>query len=391
VRNSIWPVRVALSIGFAAILACGPGSGVSSAQSSALPVEPSRPPSHTPGSHLPPTSNTYLYVGVTFLPPDPYTFPVGSVEQFQVEDNGTLTALNPPAIASFLPEFVTVDPTNQYLFVSSEDAGTPSEFEIGSNGTLALEPAPAAAASSVAFTPSGEFAIIPSLFGNTVTSYSVDAAGALSAINTVASGTRPEIAVVDRSGKFAYVTNYDDGTISEYSVSARGVLAPIGTISAGGYNPLPLVISPGGFLYCGDSNSGLVTEFAINRFSGALTRVGTYVTSEQPQGGPGWFSFDPSGRNAYVDNSGGIAQFRVNGATGALRSNGTTAAPNNGGGGGVDPSGRFLFVAGAELGPDGPYGTISWFTIDGNGRLIPNGSVSLGVNTFADDLAFAQR
>jgi hypothetical protein len=41
-------------------------------------------------------------------------------------------------------------------------------------------------------------------------------------------------------------------------------------------------------------------------------------------------SFDPSGRNAYLGNYGEIAQFRVNEATGALVSNGTTAEPDNG-------------------------------------------------------------
>ncbi|HLW85250.1 MAG TPA: beta-propeller fold lactonase family protein [Candidatus Sulfotelmatobacter sp.] len=317
--------------------------------------------------------------------------------QFQLEGNGTLTALNPPALASVLPNFLAVDPTNQYLFVPGEDFGTFSEFGIGTNGNLAPTPAPAAAGNSVAFTPSGEFAIIVSPFDNTVTSYRLEATGALSAINTVATGRVPWGAVVDGSGRFAYVANLDDDTISEYTISRGGVLAPVGSISVGGFNPSPLVVSPQGFLYCrvGNPGSGSVADFAINPFTGALTFLGTYVTSIQPQGGPSWISFDLTGRNAYIGNTGGIAQFRVNRATGALISNGTTVTPNNGVylWGGVDPSGRFLFGAGAEAGPDGKgfYGTISRFIINGNGRLTPNGSVSLGANTIADGFAFAQR
>jgi hypothetical protein len=59
--------------------------------------------------------------------------------------------------------------------------------------------------------------------------------------------------------------------------------------------------------------------------------------------------------------------------------------------GGVDPSGRFLFTAWGEVGPDGPYGTITWFAINGNGTLIPSSSVSLGASTFANGFTFAQR
>jgi hypothetical protein len=124
-------------------------------------------------------------------------------------------------------------------------------------------------------------------------------------------------------------------------------------------------------------------EFAINPFTGALTRVGTFVTSKEPVAGPVGISFDPSGRNAYVGNTGGIAQFRVNRATGALVGTNAMAASGNDAflWGGVDPYGRFLFTAWGEVGPDGPYGTITWFAINGNGTLIPSGSVSLGAST----------
>jgi 6-phosphogluconolactonase (cycloisomerase 2 family) len=332
---------------------------------------------------------------VAFIPPDPFSSSVGSVAQFQVEDNGTLTALNPSALPSVLSDFLVVDPTNQYLFVPSEDSGTPSEFGIGDYGTLALEPAPAVAGTSIAFTPGGEFAIIPESFDSTVTSYRLDAAGALSTINTVPTGNWPEVAVVDSSGKFAYVSNSNDGTISEYRISPGGRLVPIGSVPGGGYNPFLLVVSPMGFLYSGPRNSGSVTEFAINRGTGALTRVGTYVISNPSQGGPVWMSFDSSGRNAYVGNYGEIAQFRVNEATGALVSNGTTAELGNGLylWGGVDPSGRFLFGAGLEAGPggDGAYGTIGSYIIDSNGALIPNGSLSLGANMVPEGFTFVQR
>jgi hypothetical protein len=53
--------------------------------------------------------------------------------------------------------------------------------------------------------------------------------------------------------------------------------------------------------------------------------------------------------------------------------------------------GGFSSPRGGEVGPDGPYGTITWFAINGNGTLIPSGSVSLGASTFANGFTFAQR
>jgi len=105
---------------------------------------------------------------------------------------------------SLVSDFLVVDPTNQYLFVPSGNAETPNEFGIANNGTLASTPPPTAVASSVAFTPGGDFAIMPHRLENTVTSYSLDAAGGLSAINTVPTGNFPVVAIVDGSGKFGY-------------------------------------------------------------------------------------------------------------------------------------------------------------------------------------------
>lgn len=123
----------------------------------------------------------------------------------------------------------------------------------------------------------------------------------------------------------------------------------------GAFNPFPHVVSPGGFLYCGVQDSGSVMEFAINPFTGALTRVGTFVTSKEPVAGPVGISFDPSGRNAYVGNTGGIAQFRVNRATGALVGTNAVAASSNDAflWGALIRPGGFSSPRGAKSGPTG--------------------------------------
>jgi 6-phosphogluconolactonase (cycloisomerase 2 family) len=102
-------------------------------------------------------------------------------------------------------------------------------------------------------------------------------------------------------------------------------------------------------------------------------------------GGPLWISFDAIGRFAYVGGYTEIAEFKVNPISGALTANGTIAFTNPSIlWGQLDPSGRFLFVTGAD-------GTVSGFKLNGDGTLTPNGSVFLGDQMVGETIAFAKR
>jgi 6-phosphogluconolactonase (cycloisomerase 2 family) len=359
VQNNTRPSRAALSIGIAAALLSTLGCGVRTMPQS-----------------------TYLYVGQVFVPPVS-SVRIGSIAQFRVEADGTLTALNPSTnVPSVIPFFAAaVAPSRQHLFILN---GAISEFEIDSDGSLTPNAAPAATGSSVAFTPNGELAVIANPTDATLGSYALSSSGALTPVNSVATGSFPQYAVVDGSGQFAYVTSWKDHTVSEYTISASGILAPNGSVATGGHNPRALVVSPKGFLYCANVNSRSVTEFSIDESTGALTLVNNYPIWVEPKPGPLWISFNPTGTYAFVGNLAEIAQFRVDGPTGALTRNGTTSIPNGALGGGVDSSGRFVFTAGVD-------GTVSQFIISNKGTLIPNGWVSLGENMVGETLAFAQR
>jgi 6-phosphogluconolactonase (cycloisomerase 2 family) len=363
-----WVTRPALSVGFLIALLCELGCGS--------------------GSHTAPPASTsiaYLYVGEASAPLPPGGAFGGAVAQLSIENNGTLTPLTASAVPTTVPIIsAAVSPSNQYLFLN----GVASEFGIGSDGILTGETAPAVAGNLVGFVPNGQFALVGNQEDATLTSYSLSSSGGLTPVNTVATGSYPETAVVDRSGSFAYVSNWNDGTVSEYTISASGMLTANGSISTGGYSPLALVISPSGFLYCGNANSGSVTQFSVNSSSGALTQVSSYVIWKQPQSGPLWISFDPAGMYAYVGNSDEIAQFTVDQSTGVLSSNGTIFLPNPTLWGGVDPSGSFLFAAGTGASGNG---MVSGFTIGNQGQLTPNGSVSLEANMTAETFAFAQQ
>src|ERR1700732_1483448 len=218
VQNDKRPSRAALSIGVAAALLCTLGCGVRSAPQS-----------------------TYLYVAQVFVPPVS-AVRIGSVAQFRVETDGTLTALDPSTtIQSVIPFFAAaVAPSKQHLFILN---GAISEFGIDSDGSLTPNEAPAVTGSSVAFTPNGAVAIIANPTDATLSSYTLSSSGVLTPVNSVPTGGFPQYVVVDGRGKFAYVTSWKDHTVSEYTISASGILAPHGSIPTGGHNPPALVVS----------------------------------------------------------------------------------------------------------------------------------------------------
>jgi 6-phosphogluconolactonase (cycloisomerase 2 family) len=359
--------RAALLIALAAATLYTLGCGVSTGAPAATPL------------------NTYLYVGAPFAPPNNPMPLTGSVTQYRVEGDGTLTTLNTSSTGDVVPYIeLAVTPANQYLFMPSDGI---SEFEIGNDGTLAAAAAPTATGTSIAFAQGGKYAFIADLVNNTLNSYSVSASGVLTPISSVTTTGYSEYVAVDGSGKFLYVSD-GRGAILEYTASASGVLAANGSVLTGGDNSSALVVSPGGFLYCLNSEpNGAVYEFSIDASTGALTLVNSYAIV----GGSSWISFDPAGTHAYLGNLAYIEQFTVDETTGALIANGTTTNSSAVRRGGVDPSGRFLFTAGVAPAPGGAEGMVQQFIISSAGTLIPNGSLSLGFNFVGTTLTFAQR
>src|SRR5579863_266315 len=110
-----------------------------------------------------PAANTFLYVPVGDVGQ-------GTVAQFHVESDGTLTPLSPATVAGPSPygtNFVTVDPSGTYLFANSALLGgtaSVNQYVIGSDGTLAPNDTPTVNVTGwneLLFTPNGQFAFVP--------------------------------------------------------------------------------------------------------------------------------------------------------------------------------------------------------------------------------------
>ncbi len=162
---------------------------------------------------------------------------------------------------------------------------------------------------------------------------------------------------VDPSGKFVYVTTPGDpwspdyGSVAMYTINTTtGALTYMGSINGncpGLCFPASVAVDPSGkFAYVTNSGSNDVSMYTLNATTGALTSIGTIATGTDPVA----VAVDPSGRFAYVVNenygsAGSASMYAINATTGALTSVGTIAAGTDPVSIAVDASGQFAYVA----------------------------------------------
>jgi YVTN family beta-propeller protein len=269
---------------------------------------------------------------------------------------GALMSIGPPVSThgfGVYPGSITVDPLGRFAYLTNE--GDPWGYEDGANGSVAM--------------------------------YSIDAtSGALTSTGMI-NGNCPGLCdpspmVVDPSGKFAYVVTGGGGipfSLAMYTIDATtGALTSIGTIAAGGV-PNSVAVDPAGkFVYMATANvtpglAGSVSAYAINATTGALTSVGTIATGTDP----GSVAVDPSGKFAYVTNSGSndVSMYTIEATTGALGSIGTIAAGTDPVSVAVDPSGKFAYVTNFSS------NDVSMYTINATtGSLTSLGTIAAGLS-----------
>jgi 6-phosphogluconolactonase (cycloisomerase 2 family) len=194
----------------------------------------------------------------------------------------------------------------------------------------------------------------------------------------VAAGANPAIIVVDPQNHFAYAGNFGanshdppagPSTISLYTVSqADGSLTPMSGAAAtapAGSGPSAIVIDPSAkFLYAANLGDNTINQYTINA-DGTLSSIinggapaGTVNTGQRPAG----MAIDPTGRFVYVagQNDGTISQYTV-GVDGGLTPMPTAHVYAGAGPSSVtvDPTGKYVYVT--NRGDT----TISEFSING--------------------------
>jgi YVTN family beta-propeller protein len=252
---------------------------------------------------------------------------------------------------------------------------------------------------SIAVEPTGKFAYVADeggcdAFSGAVSMYAIDPnTGALTSLGSVMAPDQggPYSLAVHPSGKFVYLSNSgtrdDVGLVSIYSIdTTTGALTSTGYALADLY-PWSMAVHPSGkFAYVTNEYTqpppypswpSIVYQYSIDPNSGALSRTGYTTAGLSPTSIPTSVAIDPSGKFAYVTNSGSndVSMYSINATTGALTSIGPIATRANPSSATVDPTGKFAYVANSGS------NDVSMYTIDTTtGTLTPIGPIAAGTN-----------
>ncbi len=297
--------------------------------------------------------------------------PTGEIVAFSLDaSTGSLSSpvTTTPAI---VPSWLTVGPSGKFLYVSHHGTDSISAYSIAANGALteiAGSPftLPAAncglfceaTADQMAYDPQAETLYVQSDYGWIVGTFTVNATtGALTWVYNEPTGSGPSAVTVDTTGKFVYVTNAVNANVSAYSVTTTAMsganpepLTPVAgqPFTAGG-TPVSVVVEPTDhYLYVANSGDNTISAFSIDSGSGALTQItGSPFAIAGGSAAPNQIAVDASGQYLYVvseqynGSQGGVTQFSIDTATGALTQ--VTPTPSTPGNGANGPTNLVIY------------------------------------------------
>lgn len=260
----------------------------------------------------------------------------------------------------------------KFAYVANYDTAQISTFHADtSTGALTFIDSSATGVGPGAFTlhPSGKFAYVVNFESNDISTYTIHpSSGVLTPAGAaVATGEWPTALKIEPSGRFAYVPNFISNSVSTYAIDATtGALKAIGTIVAG-INPRYLVIDPTGhYVYTANWGSADISMYSINAANGLLTPIRAALPSPST---PFLLNVAPSGKYVYLTNfltSAGeksISILNINALTGELS---TPTLIESAGAHPIAlafaPSGKFAYIANSLNGTSG--NSISAFVLD---------------------------
>lgn len=233
-------------------------------------------------------NNKYVFVGDT----NGGTTGAGDIYSYQINGNGTLTAVGTPAYNAGNPVYgMSVDATGTYLVAGVVTSGSTWDADvltINSGGTLTYDSTSASVSGAgVPFfwtvdpsTTNGDFMFSSAWNGNYY--YEAKLSGSSITITTVTGTSNHNQAPVwvDPSGTWLYMNDYNYSTyvsnLVQYSIGSSGTLTQTGTpielASTGGISDSPAsYVSSGGYLVVGAGGVGVISYNSLN---GAMTLQG---------------------------------------------------------------------------------------------------------------------
>jgi 6-phosphogluconolactonase len=220
---------------------------------------------------------------------------------------GQLRKLGEASLADSMANIAT-DRSGRWLFAASYGGHKITVNSIGKDGAAgAVQQLVATAPNAHAIQPdaSNRFVFATSLGGDNISSWRFDdSTGTLSANDPALTKTRakagPRHFVFDRAQKFVYLLGELDASLYVFAYdAARGTLREqqVTTALPPGFTGKPwaadLHLSPDGrYLYASERTTSTLTAYKVDAATGELKTIGQVPTEKTPRG----FAIDPSGR-----------------------------------------------------------------------------------------------
>lgn len=199
--------------------------------------------------------------------------------------SGAITLLGTYA-ANTSPNYLTISPSSNYVYVSNSDVNLITAFSLDS-ATGNLTPIPGSpftagpGVAGAAVDPNSRYLYAANNSNNTVSAYAINSAnGALSLLAApygLGTASGPRAIAIDPMGLFVYVANQGSNNVSAFTItSGTGQLVQInsGTPYAAGTSPVFIMAEPAGqYLYVGNQGSTNITGYTYDATTGKLTAI----------------------------------------------------------------------------------------------------------------------
>jgi DNA-binding beta-propeller fold protein YncE len=281
------------------------------------------------------------------------------------------TQVGTPTATGLYPYSVVFSPDGGLLATVNPGGNSVSMFSVSAAGQL-TPAGPATAAGSrpysLAFSPGGELLATASSGDNSLSMFSVSVGGQLMQVGSpTATGNYPDtVAFSPRGGLLASANDYGN-SVSVFSVSAGGQLTQVGSPTATGSYPYSIAFSPdGGLLAVANIGDSTVSVFSVSA-GGQLTQVGSPTATGSA---PISIAFSPDGGLLATANVGAntVSEFSVS-AGGQLTQVGSPTAT-----GSTPTSVAFSPDGGLLVTANSGDNTVSVFSVRTGGQLTQVGS-----------------
>lgn len=189
-----------------------------------------------------------------------------------------------------------ISPDNKLLFVPDLGMDKVMIYRFDDKGVLTpndppfIAIAPGSGPRHMAFDPKGKFVYVLTEMTDAVVAFSYDGKGGAKEIQTISSvpadytgqKSGAEIAV-HPNGKFLYASNRSHNSISVFTIDAKGALTAAGNVPSQGKTPRHFVIDPtGAWMAVSNQDSDNIVVFKIDAKTGGLTPTGDVLEVGNP-------------------------------------------------------------------------------------------------------------